>query len=323
MAKERILKLIEILKTKSDESHPLTLSEISEALYSEGIEAERKALYDDFKVLAENGYDVVKVRMGYSSGYYLVNSDFDVAELKILLDAVEAARFISAKKTDSLAEKIARKAGPYKGELLKRGVVCFNAVKHSNDKVFYSVDTLLDGISLKKKVSFKYFDFDINGKKVYRKGGAKYILNPVALVISEDNYYLVAYSDNHDELSSYRIDKTEDVTVTDEDIKPSECVKSFNYNKHPRQSFSMFFGESEKVTLRCDNSMSTIIVDRFGEKVKMTACADGKFDVTVNVQISPTFFAWCATFKNRLKIVSPAAVIEQFKEMLSDILKQY
>ena len=148
-------------------------------------------------------------------------------------------------------------------------------------------------------------------------------MNPVALVISEDNYYLVAYSDNHDELSSYRIDKTEDVTVTDEDIKPSECVKSFNYNKHPRQSFSMFFGESEKVTLRCDNSMSTIIVDRFGEKVKMTACSDGKFDVTVNVQISPTFFAWCATFKNRLKIVSPAAVIEQFKEMLSDILKQY
>lgn len=316
----KILKIIEILKTESDEQSPIRTNRLIGRLADCGISVERKTLYKDIDRLIAAGYDVVKVRDGRSSAYYMNASEFDTSELKILLDAVEASRFISAKKTDELVKKLAVQAGNLKGDVLARMSVCFDTVKHTNDKVFIIVDRINDALITKKKVSFRYFDFDVKGEKVLRRGGEPYIVNPVALVFSEDNYYLVCYNDKYQDLSNYRIDKMLDVEVTDDDITPSECVKDFKFYSHPKQSFSMFRGEIEKVTLECENSLANVIIDRFGEKIKMTPKDSEKFTVTVPVQVSPTFYAWCFTFGRKMKIISPQSVADGYKAKLSETL---
>lgn len=319
---KRILKLIDILKRESDAIQPLSTDELISKLSESGIAVERKTLYKDVETLKQSGYDVITVRVKKSHAYYISESDFDVAELKILLDAVSASRFISAKKTEELTTKLAKQAGKYSGELIARTAVCFDTVKHSNEKVYFVVDSINNAISQGKKVEFKYFDFNINGEKVFRRNGNAYTVNPVALVFSDDNYYLVCYSDKYNDLANYRIDKMEDVIVLDEDITPSECVKDFKFYSHPKQSFSMFRGEIEKVTLVCDISLVTVILDKFGEKTKMTKIADDKFSICVPVQVSPTFYAWCFTFGNKMKILSPEWVAVGYKKRLKETLDE-
>lgn len=319
----RILKEIEILRNEADEIKPISTDELICRLSEYGIAVERKTVYKDVEALKQSGYDVVTVRSGKSNAYYMIGSDFDVAELKILLDAVSASRFISVKKTEELTKKLAKQAGKYSGELIARTAVCFDTVKHSNEKVFLAVDSINNAISQGKKVEFKYFGFNVNGEKVFRRDGNAYLVNPVALVFSDDNYYLVCYSDKYNDLANYRIDKMDSVRISDEDVTPSECVKDFKFYSHPKQSFSMFRGEIEKVTLECDTSLVTVIIDKFGEKTKMTETADGKFSVCVPVQVSPTFYAWCFTFGDKMKIASPDWVAKEYKNRLTATIEKY
>lgn len=226
------------------------------------------------------GYDIVKGRMGHSSCYYLNKSSLDIAEIKIIFDAINAAKFITKKKTNSLINKLIFIAGGKKVKDLEKTCVKFDTVKQENENIFYSIDTISSAIIDKKQIAFKYFGYDVSCKKIYKKGGEKYKANPVTLVFYDQYYYLVAYHDEEFKLRNYRVDKMEKVEKLDTDITPSDCAGDINYNLHPSKAFSMFYGKTEDVVLLCENSLSSSIVDRFG-KVKMTERSDGYFTVKV------------------------------------------
>ncbi|MFW5779838.1 MAG: helix-turn-helix transcriptional regulator [Bacillota bacterium] len=320
--KIKLVKILEILRKYSDEDNPLSTNELIQKLYNEGIRAERKAIYDDIRLLNKFGYEIL-CRRYRSNYYYIVDRNFQIPELKILLDAVQAAAFITEKKTKELALKIANLAGDNKAKLLKENIVLFNTIKHSNEYIYYNVDVIDRCILKRKKVSFLYFDYGLDCKRIYRKEKERYIVNPVALVFSEDNYYLVCYNDKYKNLSNYRVDRMEKVEEQNQDIIEANCVKDFNIHKHKKQVFSMFAGELTHVQMLAHNELIDVIVDKFGEKVGMKVFDEEHVLLSVDVQISPTFFAWCFTFGQKLRIISPQSVVDEMKSRAKEILDLY
>lgn len=322
--KMKLLVLLDTLRMYSDEDNPMSTNEIIDRLAEKGIEATRKAVYEDVRELNAFGYEVLSTR-AKSNMYYVVDRKFDEAELRILLDAVASASFISEKKTKELTEKIASLAGAYKAQVLKKNVVYSDAVKHSNEKVYYAVDAVDKAIAEKKKIEFKYFDLDARGQRKYRKDGEKYVVNPVSLIFNENKYYMTGYNDKYLNLANYRIDKMDGVKVTDEDITEADCVKDFNANKHRKQAFSMYIGELQKVTFLVRESKLNVIYDRFGEDTKFTRNMrePNTYSFKATVQVSPSFFAWCASLGTDLEIAAPEQVVFDYKKFLSDILERY
>ncbi|HHU43274.1 MAG: WYL domain-containing protein [Bacillota bacterium] len=320
--KIKAVKILEILKKYSDEDNPLSTNQIIERLASEGIKAERKAIYDDIKLLNKGGYEIM-CRREKSNLYYVMDRSFQMPELKILLDAVQAATFVTEKKTKELVKKIADLAGENKAKLLKENIVCFNTLKHSNEYIYYNVDTIDRCILNKKKVSFLYFDYGLDCQKIYRKDKERYIVNPIALIFSEDNYYLIAYIDKYDDICHFRVDRMEKVEEEKEDIVVSESIKGFNIHKHKKEVFFMFKGELTRVKILAHNEIINVIVDKFGEKVRMQKHDDDHVVITADVQISPTFYAWCFTFGSKLKILSPEKVIDELKRRALEAVKTY
>lgn len=203
--KIKLLKLIELLRQETDELHPLSTNEICNRLGAMGISCERRTLTKDIALLNEQGYEVMWCRVGKEKGYYIADRSFSVPELKILIDAVQAANFITEKKSAELIDKLAALGGSHQADILQSNLVCFNTRKHSNETIYYSVGYLEDAIQQKKKVLFRYFDLDEHGEKVYRREGHRYVVEPVALVFHEDNYYIVVYSAKHNSMQDLRM----------------------------------------------------------------------------------------------------------------------
>lgn len=326
--KMKLLILWDILQKNSDEDNPLSTNEILERLKSKGIFATRKAIYEDIRALNEFGYEVLSTRSRRNL-YYVVDRSFDEAELRILLDAVAGASFISEKKTKELAEKIAALAGASKAEILKKNIVYTGGAKHSNEKVYYSVDTIDRAIAAKKKVEFRYFDLDARRQRKYRlrtDGSDRYLVNPVSLIFNENKYYLTGYNDKYKNLANYRIDKMDDVRVSDEDITPADCVTDFNANKHRKQAFSMYIGELKNVTIAVKQNKLDVIYDKFGEDTRFYRYEPGNedtFKFRATVQVSPAFFAWCAQLGEDICITEPKDVVKEYQTYLKKILDVY
>jgi predicted DNA-binding transcriptional regulator YafY len=320
--KIKLLKIMEILKFESDEDCPLSTVDLLSRLKEEGIICDRRTLYNDIDVLNSCGYEIYKTR-SKTNKYYIVNRDFDIAELRILIDAVQAAAFITEKKTKQLIDKIANLAGNYRAILLKHDINCFDTVKHTNEKIFYYVDTIDRCILNKKQVSFLYFYYNISGEKEYRKNKQRYIVNPITLIYSHENYYLVCYNDKYKNLSNYRIDRMEDVKEEMTDITKAKCAESFNVNKYRKQIFSMFTGEMEEVEILVHKDLVDVIIDKFGENVKMMAQGKEHFIIKVKVHLSPVFYTWCCGFGGKLKLISPEHVIKKLKEHLEEVINNY
>ena len=211
--KIKLLKLLEMLQQNSDEQHPLTTSSILSKLEQMDILCDRRTLAQDIATLSDLDYEIMSTTVGHEKAYYVEDRNFSIPELKILIDAVHASSFITDRKSEELIGKIAALAGSHRAEVLTRGMVCFNTRKHSNEKIFYNVDQLEEAILRQKKVLFRYFDLDENAQKVYRRDGHRYVVEPVALVFNEDNYYLTCYSSRHDSTSNYRVDRMDSVQV--------------------------------------------------------------------------------------------------------------
>lgn len=320
--KLKLLKLWEILKNESDEDCPLSTVQILDKLKQYGIECDRRTLYSDINLLNANGYEVICHHGQHSNTYCVVDRSFDIPELHVLMDAVQAASFITAKKSTELIEKIANLSGSYKAELFKENIVIFNTAKHKNEQIFYNIAAIERAVVAKKKISFKYFDYNCKAQRVYRKEGKRYVVNTVATVFRDDNYYLVAYHDNHDNLASYRIDRMSDVEVEQEDIKPSK-LQDYDMTKHRKQVFSMFTGALQRVSFKADNSLIDVIFDKFGEETELVSAIDNTFIFSVEVQISPMFFGWCASFGNRLRVEHPQTVVVQMKEYIKELNQAY
>ncbi len=311
--KIKLLKLMELLQQETDEQHPLRASEICSRLVSIEISCDRRTLTKDINVLNEQGFEVMSVMMGHEKGYYIEDRSFSVPELKILIDAVQAATFITDKKTNELISKIAALGGSHRAEILKSNIVCFNTRKHSNESIYYSVNYLEDAIEKKKKVIFRYYDLNENGEKVYRREGHHYVVEPIALIFNEDNYYLICYSAKHDNTANYRIDRMDSVELIDEDVCEKALVLRESVAGYTDQVFKMYGGQPENITIEFNDRLIGVVYDKFGEDTKMLRLSDHTCAATVKVQVSPTFWGWLFQFGDQMKLRSPETLVEQYQ----------
>lgn len=317
----RALKVYEILCQETDEDNPLGTTMLISKLNMSGIDCDRKTLYKDIKALNDYGFDVMCNREQCNK-YYVVSRKFDIPELRILIDAVQAASFITPNKTKELIDKIASLGGSNRGNVLKN-TTAFNTVKQKNEGIYYNIAALDEGIIAKLQVSFAYFDYSDTGKRVYRKDGERYIVNPLALVFNDNNYYLVCYNDKYQNISNYRVDRMEDVRVEETKILKSNCTEGFNLAEYRKQTFSMYGGELTEVEIEFHKSLTDVIYDKFGSDILITRIADDWCRVAVNVVPSPVFFGWCAALADKLKILSPKSIINNYITLLNVSLKQY
>lgn len=314
--KIKLLKLLELLRQETDEQHPLTTMDICNRLGAMGISCERRTLSKDVALLNEQGYEVMWRWVGKEKGYYIEDRSFSIPELKILIDAVQASSFITEKKTADLIGKIANLSGSHRAELLQGNMVCFNTRKHSNESIYYNVSSLEDALQHQKKVLFRYFDLDEQGQKVYRREGHRYVVEPVALVFNEDNYYLVVYSSRHDSTANYRVDRMDHVEVLSDAVSEKAISLRGGVAEYTEQAFKMYGGTPTDIVIEFDNQLIGAVYDKFGEDTQMMRSGENKCIATVKVQISPTFWGWLFQFAGLMKVISPDNVIEEGKRCL-------
>ena len=324
--KLKLLYLAKILTEKTDENNRLTMDELIAALAQQGIEAERKSIYDDIAALQDFGLDILMQR-GRNGGYYVASRDFELPELKLLVDAVQCSRFITEKKSRELIHKVESLASEPQARALQRQVYISGRVKTMNEGIYYSIDRLHEAISAGMKISFRYFEWalDYNAQppiqKRYRKNGAAYRISPWALTWDDENYYLVGFDSAADQIRHYRVDKMEQLEVLPEPREGQRHFEdAFDIAAYSRKMFGMFSGEEKAVTLVCENRFIGVIRDRLGTDVMIRRHSDTHFSISVTVAVSPQFFSWVFGLGGAVTIAEPAEVRADFQKQLYAML---
>ena len=318
-SKVKLIKLYEILRTETDSDHALTTYDLMERMQELGIVCDRRTISDDIENLNSVGMTVKVTRVGHKKAYYVDDNVFSLPELKILIDAVQAASFIPENMSEDLIDKIAALGGSYRSEVLQGNRIAFNTRKHSNKDILRIVDVVNKAISEHKKISFYYFDLNENKEKVYRKSKRRYKESPAALVFNDDNYYVVCYSSKHRKQLNYRVDRMDMVRVEEEFAAPETELLADSLPEYTKQAFRMFTGELEEVTLQFDRSILNQIYDQFGENTVVNTITSNLLETTVFVQVSPTFWGWLFQYEDKISLVSPSSLKKQFANMISKL----
>lgn len=318
--KLKLMYLIKLFEERTDVSHGLSMTDIIEALSEEGITAERKSIYADISALNEFGFDIVKDNEGKACVYKLVERDFEIAELKLLVDAVQSSKFITESKSNKLIKKIEGLASNNEAKSLHRQVYVANRIKTTNESVYYNVDDIQKAISENHKVSFQYFQWNPNKEKELRHNGMRYEISPWALTWDDENYYMVGYDSKERKIKHYRVDKMLKIEIMADSKREGKALfKGMDMAVYSKKIFGMFGGVEETVVLECKNGISGVIIDRFGTEVDIIKRATDSFTVRVNVQISPQFLGWVFSLGENIKIISPDSVIERMRDEITRI----
>lgn len=320
--KLKLLMLAEIFKKESSADRPLSLADLIERLNANGIEAERKSLYSDIETLSNFGIVIEKTGNSKSTAYYLSNPDFELHELKLLADAVACSKFITEKKSRELIEKLGQLTNNHDAGELKRNVIVSDRIKNANEQIYYNIDTVQRAIKLNRKIKFRYFDYDHKKNKRYHNGGDFSEVSPYALCWREENYYLVGYYPKYDAVTNFRVDKMETVTILN-DEKRLPQPKSFNLNEYTKKRFGMFSGRDERITLKVHNSLSSVIFDRFGKNITVSIEDEDHFTINQPVTVSNILFGWIIQFGDKIEIVSPESVRDEFKNHIRTVMDMY
>ena len=318
--KMKLLYLLKILLEKTDENHTLTLQQLLNELVLYGIQAERKSLYTDFESLRFFGLDVL-MRQTKSYGYFVASRDFELAELKLLVDAVQSSRFISTKKTNQLIDKISSLTSIHQAKQLNRQVFVVDKPKTMNEQVLYNIDHIHDAINKNRKINFHYFYYDLDKVRHLNKSGELYVQTPLALCWSEDNYYLICYHTKTGNYTQYRVDRMIGVDVSEENADIINR-KSYTVTEHIKQMVGMYGGDVVNVKLRFDNSLTNTVFDRFGIGIFVTKKQDS-FEIITDISVSPVFFGWMAQFGNKAEIIEPKSLRDGMKQLVSELTQQY
>ena len=318
--KMKLLYLMRILLEESDEDTPLTIAEIQQTLARYDIQAERKSIYSDIELLRQFGLDI-ETRKSKSFGYFIASRQFEMPELKLLVDAVQSSRFITQKKSAELIQKLSTLTSKTQAKHLKRQVFVAERPKAINESVYYSIDTIHAAIRDGYKINFKYFDYDLSKTRAYRKSGEHYNLTPLALCWNDDNYYLICYNAKYDDFNHYRVDRMSDVSICEGKADKLEKGR-FNLAEHMKRVFGMFGGERTRAKLRFDQSLINIVLDRFGIDVLLHKDGDC-FEVTVDISASPVFLSWIAQFGDKAEIISPDSLRETMRAMICRLSEKY
>lgn len=320
--KLKILYLMKILLEKTDENHSITMEEILSSLESYGIVAERKGIYGDFELLENYGFEVIMEKRNRNSYYKVVSRQFELAELKLLVDSVQSARFISEKKSNDLIKKIEGLASKYEASELQHQVFVTERVKTLNERVYYNIDAIHNAITQNAMISFQYFTWDDNKKMVLKHDGKVYKESPWAMTLAEENYYLVCF-DEQEGIKYFRVDKMTQIRILDDKREGKKEFERFDIADYAKKRFRMYDGPETKVKLRCKKEFANAIIDRFGKDVFMKPVDAGHFEVFVDVAVSKQFFAWVMAMNDGVEIVGPDEVVEDVKKMIKELSKQY
>jgi len=310
--KLKLLYLADILRTETDEDNPISVSTLVKKLSERGITATRKILYEDIELLKDYGMDIYTHKTAGSPNlYHLASRDFELPELKILVDTIQFSQFVTPSKSNELISKLSGLASVHQAEQLERSVIITDRLKGMNEYIYYAIDAIHNAVLQKKKVSFKYFNHDLNKKKKYRNDGKPYVVSPYTMACSNNNYYLIAFHEKYNDLSQFRIDRMEKIELTDEPRR--ELPTDFIMEKYTQKVFSMYNGELKEVEIIFDNSLIDAAIDRFGKKVRFVKVDDEHFSVKASLSISPTFFSWLFQFGSKAKLIAPQDVKDELK----------
>lgn len=318
--KLKLLYLLKILSEKTDEEHTMTVPQMIEELSKYGISAERKSIYDDIECLKLYGIDIC-VEKSKTYDYFIASRDFELPELKLLVDSVQSSKFITKKKSLELISKIEKLTSHENAKKLQRQVFVTNRVKTFNEKIYYNVDKIHEAIAANKQITFKYFEYNTSKEKVYRKDGNLYTESPISLTWDDENYYLITYKDKYKSFTHYRVDKMENISVISESRTLPE--KEFDLSDYSKTVFGMFGGEKTDVTIQFTNDLAGVVFDQFGTEIPVIKTDDEHFKCTVNVAVSSQFLSWILAFGKRAKILSPDTVANQLIQLIEDAKSAY
>lgn len=318
--KVKLLVLAWQLLKKGDEDHPISTPALIQVLEREGIPAERKSIYTDMETLRDFGLDV-QLRKGKAGGWFIGQREFELPELKLLVDAVQSSRFISRKKSQALIGKLEGLTSEHQARQLRRQGYVDRRVKTENESVYYAIDKLHTAIAGGRAVSFRYFDYNVAKEKVFRREGKRYTVSPYGLIWSDENYYLVGWDHGELELRHYRVDKTAELIITGLPREGDESCKSFDLAEYGRKHFHMFSGREAKVRLRCENRFVNVMLDRFGQEAMLIPDGPGHFTLTVEAVVSPQFYGWLFGLGEQVELTAPDWAVEEYRERLHKALE--
>ena len=317
--KLKLIVLRDILLRKTDEEHPMSTKELIRELEKEGIKAERKSIYSDIEALEGLGLEVIKIP-GRSNQYYVAEREFELPELKLLVDVVQAARFITEKKARELIKKLEKQTSEYAAKQLTRNVVIANRSKTSNENIYYNVDVIHRAIAENQQIQFYYYEWNVEKKFVPRKNGERYQVSPWALIWDDENYYLMAYDEKVELMKHYRVDKMKSIECVEEGRLGKDVMKNFDMGAFSKTTFGMYAGEEAIVSLWCKSSMVGVIIDRFGKDIMMKPLDNGNFEARIPVKVSSQFFGWLTALGTNVKVIGPERVKEDYYQYLKDIM---
>lgn len=319
--KLKLMYLAQILRERTDERHGLTLSDISSALREYDVSAERKSLYDDIEALRLYGMDIRTIRDTHVR-YYLAAHEFELAELRILLDAVQSAKFLTPKKSRELTKKIEGMGSRHEASALHRQVYDTNRLKTENEEIYGNIAVLHRAISENRKIACRYFEWNSYKQRILRRNGDEYVISPWALSWDDEYYYLIAYDSDAGIIKHFRVDKMLKIRMLEEKRDGEKAFADFDMAIYSRRTFGMYGGEAVNVQIRVDSSLAGVVIDRFGTDVTILNHGD-TFDLCTKVMVSPTFFSWVLGFGGKMKILSPTWVADEALRMAKEIVHTY
>ena len=315
--------LMKIMTEKTDDEHSLTMPQILEELEKYEVSAERKSIYEDFKDMSKLGIDVIKEQRGRETFYHIAGREFELAEVKLLIDAVQSAKFITQKKSKSLISKVKNFVSEHQAKQLQRQIVINDRVKTMNESVYYNVDDIHTAINQNRKIKFKYYKWDIDKKLVERHGGSYFIVSPWALLWDDENYYMIAFDDWDNKIKHYRVDKMMYIEVGNDERAGKEEFKNFDMAKYSKATFGMYHGEKTKVCIKFANHMCGVFIDRFGKDTLFRKIDENHSELIVDINVSPQFFGWIFSLGNDVEIVSPIEVVNELREYTKKFIMKY
>jgi predicted DNA-binding transcriptional regulator YafY len=326
--KLRLPYLMKLLLEQTDEEHPMTISQMTASLEKLGIRASRKTLYDDIEDLRRFGVDIACCKSRTTS-YFVANRTFELPELKVLADAVASSKFLTEKKSAHLIGKIESLASKPEAQALQRQVFVRGRVKTQNEQIYYNVDTIHQAIAMDRPVAFRYFEYCVDWNapshwtKRFRRDGEKYTAYPYALTWDNENYYMVAYYEKYGGFSNFRVDKMERIEILGAGEMEKPDGLKFEASEYAKKVFGMFSGREERITLRFDESLIGVVLDRFGKDVTIRRADGGGFLINAEVVVGPTLLSWIFEFGGRVKIIEPESLVAELRRMARESLSQY
>lgn len=321
--KLKLYYLYRILLENTDDEHAVTMSEIQNSLEAYGLTADRKSLYDDLEQLSVLGVDVIGAKDGRNYRYHVGSKQFEIAELKLLVDAIQSSKFITENKSNALIKKLTGMVSRYEAAQLKRQVMVRGRVKNMNESIYYTVDEVHRAIAENKQIRFEYMKWDRNKKLVPRRD-EPYEVSPWALTWDDENYYMIAYDEEAAKIKHFRVDKLKSIKMLDKKRVGKSSFREFDLARYAKMSFGMFGGEETRVRIAFRDDMVGVFIDRFGKDILIqTGPEDGWSEISVDVALSDQFLGWIFALGENVKITGPEAVVERFKSELSDRMKAY